>query len=158
MKEGTKFHSQHALEIGSFSLVVLALAFNNIIKELHNLTLWLRKVLSLGIFLGCSHVGSQWVYCVKLWKWGLYFFFFWESKIKEMAESLDTCQGKLLTCGTSPRESSVLQSTEVVGNPKSAWTLEFTLLAFVLVVVTYFFTKLPFLLFGMVMYKMYHLS
>lgn len=70
-----------------------------------------------------------------------------------MAESLDTCQGKLLTCGTSPRESSVLQSTEVVGNPKSAWTLEFTLLAFVLVVVRYFFTKRPFLLFGMVSIK-----
>ena len=70
----------------------------------------------------------------------------------EMPESLDTCQGELLTgSGTNPRDSSMLQLTKLkgVGNLKSALTsdtetqnLEFALLVFGLASVQYFLTML----------------
>ena len=47
------------------------------------------------------------------------------SKMLEMSESRDTCQGELLTgSGTNPRERSVLQSTKLkgVGDLKSVST------------------------------------
>lgn len=80
----------------------------------------------------------------------------------EMPEPWDTFWGKLLPeNGTSPRERSVLQSTELkgVGDLKSVLTsdmemqsLEFSQLGFGLALVQYFLTMLPSLCFGMVMY------
>jgi hypothetical protein len=84
----------------------------------------------------------------------------------EMPELWDTCQGKLLTgSGTSPSERSMLLSTKMegIGELKYALTsdmetqsLEFSQLVFSLALVQYFFTMLPSLSFGTVMYILCH--
>lgn len=81
----------------------------------------------------------------------------------KISESWDTCQGELLmNCRTSPREKSVLQSTNLKrsGDLKSTLisdiemlSLEFASLVFGLVLVQYF---LIMILFAMVMYILCH--